>query len=596
MRDRWCRVDRYLGWLSLALMLCVSSDVAQGASVRFGFSGLHGAPLSVLEAMDDEARRAFVSQRVEIAPRLGASILRTGDVTPLLFDREQIFGGDHPDWLAVDHAVGVLLATGLEVCVTLPDLVTPADQAAFVGFLQSFVERYDGDTDFGVPNAELNWAFPDINGSGSITSNDWDADPESLQSWAQAHRVGLLEIGVRPRAAELSGDLGETDYAAHLQAALETVMPDPGGVSVVLAGTQMHDQSKQDFVTRLAPLSDEARGWLAVTNVHVQGELSSSEPGPGVMNLSRFGEWLDAADIAHTERWVGALAIPSSSQAGPCGGGDCDERSQAANLVRLVAEALREEYSVILYDQPIEVLGTEERGGAGLLTVEAVPGMDISLVPLKPRPAYAVWRKLVTLFEGVELSTLAGVHSAPQGTDGVSVAGGWLLWYDWMGVLGDGAPYDGSERPVILTNLTSPSVRVTSLWPGEVAAQLDEAGTSGAVWDEELLTVVDGAVQIMLRQDPVWVEPSDEVVGVVEEDAGSASDLSNQPLPEEDIGPIADSAPPLQSNSSGCNTSPGRSHRAWALWGLLCLLMLRHWMRASGCQTSQPSFLRTSCW
>jgi hypothetical protein len=549
---------------------------ADAATIRFGYSGLHALSPETYDGMNVDARRSHLESRSQLASSLGADVLRTGDAVPLLLERAE---DGEIDWTALDHTVGVMLAPGIEVCVTLPEVPSVLEKPAFNAFIAAVIERYDGDLDFGVGPLELNQAFPDINGSGSITNDDWEASPEVQLAWAAAHQLVMLEVGQRVRQLEDSTNMGDGDYADHLAMLADLASSADEPMSIMLGSVWVHEDSQQRFVSRLEALDDEMKASIAASNVTVYGELTSPDVSDAVINIDKFESWLGAADLGESSRWVGSLSVPSAANSdggGPCDDARCSERSQVNGLVRLTTTALAAGYTALLYERPIELVGQGVSADAwtssGLLELEAVAGIDLAVLPLKPRPAYAVWRWLQSTFAEVSEADFTTLHDTPQGVEGLSLPSGWLIWFDWLNGASPGADYAGEERPVVLTGLTSASLRVQSLWPESVCAQLGDDGQCEVTWTETYVAVVEGAAQIIVGQDPIWVEASDVDVeaeggspvdaGPTDEDASSEEDTS--------VGPTADGDAPSTDpvDEGGCGA--GQPPQGWL--GLLALL------------------------
>ena len=542
--------------LLLGLLLAsAGAPEAAAQEVRFGYSGLHALDAASFEAMSEVERRAFLDARSALATQLGAEVLRTGSASP----RHLKVLEDELEWTVLDHRIGTLGASGVEVALTLPELPKASDASAFRTRLAELLERYDGDLDFGVEQIDLNTAFPDINGSGSITNDDWEASDADKLAWAQAHQVRLIEVGERVRAIEDSSTLPDDAYAEHLQALMTIVENSDGELSLMLGSVYVHEDSQQRFVDRLSALDDAQRASLDRASAIVHEEITSLDVSDARINLEKFEGWLFAAELQPSERWLGGLSVPSGVSSSTCAEGRCSERTQVSGLVRLVVSAVRSGYTHLLYERPVEVVGAGIAEDAwtttGLFVLELVPDIDISLLPLRPRPANAVWRWLQEALSELQPDDFAGLHDAPQGVDGVSLPGGWLLWFDWSEVVAPDADYDGQERPVILSGIEAPSLRVVSLWPESVGAQLGSDGDVAASYSEMHVPVVDGSAQIMVGQDPLWVEPS---TVVIEEESASEEEIAEEPDVEasaDDVeaGPttdVDDTAAP--DDGSGC--------------------------------------------
>ena len=198
---------------SLVGFLLVTAGAAEvtALEVRFGYSGLHTLDADTFDAMDEVQKRSFLEGRRDLAGTLGADALRTGAGSPhyLVID-------DDPDWPVLDHRVGALSPEGIEVALTLADVPSGSDASAYKARFAAILERYDGDLDFGVEPIDLNTAYPDINGSGSITNDDWEASDALKSAWAESHRLTMVEIGERVRSLEERTSLSQDAYGEHL--------------------------------------------------------------------------------------------------------------------------------------------------------------------------------------------------------------------------------------------------------------------------------------------------------------------------------------------------------------------------------------------
>ncbi|MGM0576362.1 MAG: hypothetical protein ACQEXJ_11585 [Myxococcota bacterium] len=541
MRD----ISGILGAAALAVLLVTAglgAPAAEAAPIRFGFTGVHALPDSVWSDMEPAARAAFIEHRAETAATLGASVLRLGDVEPLLATWEEVDGGEaHRSWARMDAAVGALSGHGLEVCLTVPDLPAGGTSAADQDFVASLAERYDGDVDFGVAAADRNYEFPNIDGSDLITEDDWEADEADLQAWADAHRVALVEPGDEPMRLERTGQLGEGAYGSLVKAARAGLDDAGSDQRLMLAGVAIEEQSKAHFTERLAALSTGEGPWFDVANVHLfesTGDLTQAEP---VALVRKLGDWLEAVGHQDAERWIGEVAFGSSPQeagAGPCTDPRCSERTQASSLVRLVVSAAADGVPVMLYAEPIETVGPGvaegPRTGTGLLTMELQGNLDPSMLPLSPRPAWAVWRRLGDLLGGVDTADVTPLAGLPVNAHGFRVGdAGWIAWYDWTRAVPPGEPWDGAQAQVVLDGLEAPSVRVVSLWPEDVGDTIDEDGRAEASWAEEAAPVEDGEATVLVGRDPVWIEAADQVITPVDGAADVAQDIAGGDVPVE---------------------------------------------------------------
>jgi MYXO-CTERM domain-containing protein len=540
------RVDR-LSWLILILCALLASP-AMATPVRFGFTGVHELDEDVWSGMNDEARRLFLEGRVDLAKQMGGSILRMGATKPQLVDMESIHAGNQRKWTAADAAVMALTSSGLDLCLTLPELVESSGLSAYQEYLSRLAERYDGDTDFGIDPADVNYEFPDIDGSGALTVADWEASDAAIATWAEAHRVMRIESGHEPRALEMTGQLAEDAYAAQLKVARASLNASESEHDLVLAGVRVDDQSKSHFVNRFQPMSSATAPWFDLAVAHLFESVADISQQESATHLSKFGNWLESIDHGAVPRWLGELALPSSADASsesPFIDPRTSERTQSNGLVRLTTEALLEGFEAVLYAVPIETESAGDNGaraGTGLLKMTEIPGLEPMQWPYEARPVYGTWRWLVDRFDGVDGTDITRMSGLPVNAKGARVSGqGWLLWYDWFVEVAPEADYEGALKPVTLNGIPAPSVLVTTLWPEEVDSKVDENGDVEVSWTQELMAVEGGSVTIFMGRDPVWVEESDETVagedpadggGASQQDASTADDTaSDSPTP-----------------------------------------------------------------
>jgi hypothetical protein len=519
-----------LDWLTLGLCLLLASP-AMAAPVRFGFTGVHELDQGIWNGMNDEARGLFLEDRVALAKQMGGSIIRLGATQPWLVDMDSIHAGSQRKWTDADAAVMALTSSGLDLCLTLPELVEGSGLSAYQEYLSRLAERYDGDTDFGIDPADVNYEFPDIDGSGALTVADWEASDEAIATWAEAHRVVRIESGHEPRALEMKGQLAEDAYAAQLKVARASLKGAKSDQDLVLAGVRLDDQSKSHFTARFEAMSSATAPWFDLALAHLFESGADISQHESATHLSKFGNWLDSIDHGSTPRWLGELALPSSSDASsesPFTDPRTSQRTQSNGLIRLTTEALLEGFEAILYAVPIETESagdTGMRAGTGLLAMTEIPGLEPIQWPYEARPAYATWRWLVERFDGADGTDITRLSGLPNNAKGARVSGqGWLVWYDWFVEVAPEADYAGALKPITLDGIPSASVLVTTLWPEEVDSKVDESGAVEVTWTQELIAVEGGSVTVFMGRDPVWIEESNEVVdgeGRTEADGGS---------------------------------------------------------------------------
>lgn len=507
---------------SLAGLIAVAvaaPPAAQAASPAFGFSGLFDLAPEAWSALDGDARVAFLRDRGALGTTLGASVLRLGAGAPDIFS-ESALQGTFP-WMFADRAAGSLASLDLEVVVTLRQLATASQRTAYRQFLTRLFERYDGDTDFAVEGAAVQFDHPDVDGSGTISFLDWDAAPAAKQQWADAHRLTWFEIGDRLRAAEDDEGFSAADYPGMVSAAQQAAA-NADGARLALGGTDLDVDSRNRFLDRVEGVDDLAGLDLSHVGGHLRGRAGALDSGLTLTTLDNFASWvrdggLDTAELWLTEFAVGAA--PANGGPGPCADSRCSERTQVHGLVRTALSALARGYTRVLYAGAVELEGSETT--VGLLTAPAGSALTLGVDDLRPRPAYAVWRLLADVVTDGPVSL---VGALPTNAYGVEVATGWVLWFDWALEVGPGQGYDPLRRKeVVLRGLTAPAVKVTNLWPSTLGDSVGDDGEVAVTWAEEVLPVAsDGSVVITLGQDPVWVSPTSAVVA--EEDGSDATE------------------------------------------------------------------------
>ena len=550
---------------SILMGLALCAPPAAAGEPPLGLSGLFDVAATTWSTLDDQARLDFFASRADLAPALGVRAVRFGGGAPDIFSQSALHG-TFP-WLFCDRVVGVLGERDLDVVVTLEQLVPASQKGAYRQFMNRFVERYDGDADFGVSGAEVQFDHPDLDGSGTVSNLDWDASAAAKQVWAAAHALARVEIGDRVRIAEDAGAIADTDYVGQLGAVQQAVAGAGAGWAVEVAGTDMDHESKNRFVDRLTGVD---AGALEAAGAHLCAKVADLDSARANATLDNFLVWLTAAGLGGVEPWVTEISVgaaPAAGGPGPCQDPRCSERTQAQGLVRLVLSALARGYTRVFYAGAVEVAGADTT--VGLVTVPAAAALKPTVADLAPRPAYAVWRRLGEILAGGGVSKLGGL---PPNVYGVQVASGEVVWFDWTLEVGIGQPYDpGRRKEVAVHGLTSPSLRVVSLWPAAVGASLAADGSVAATWDERLVPVgVGGTAVITVEQDAVWVSPSDEVAGA-EVDAPDAGDAVGGGDVAADTGPGSGA-----TKSGGCQGGPASGAPAFALAALAVAAWRRH--------------------
>ncbi len=546
------------------------------ADMGFVLSGIHHAPAAVWDAMSDDARIAFLEQRADLAVAMGSDSLRVGDVAPQIWTAAGL-GADTSSgrWMWADKVVSIFAQRGLKLVVVVPDIVD-SGLTAYQNFIEALAERYDGDTDFGVAMVDNNRDFPDIDDTGAITSADWGAPAGQLQQWADAHVIDAIEVGNRPYDAEQAGQAEVGDYGTQLKSAAAAIRSSGSAVKVMLAGTVTDEQSASAFAARLGAVDP---GLFDRANAHLLESTKDPSGEDVAQALDDFSQWLDAADHAQAERWVGAFAA-AADPAGPCGSWPCDDRMQSATLSKAALFALAEGYTHFGYANPVEAVGTDADASmpvaTGLLTFEANAGSDPLTAPIKTRLSYATWMRLQEVLAGVTAADVQKVAQLGPNITGYALGDqGWMLWYDWTKETTPGSGYDGSLRGATLKGLPADALSVvaSSMVPVSVGGTVGADFTAAIEWETRVYPVSNGEATVEVGSDVVWVKSSSDPVGV---DAGPVEDVEPGPEATMDLGPTA---PP---DESGCAISAAPwADRGW--WWAIPIAFLAL-LRVSACR------------
>lgn len=538
---------------------------------------------------------ALFGRYADMCVALGLQTVRVGAEPPDLFSWGSIEPAPNTYHLLVaDLFVEALVARGLEPVLPLSsradwDHATttriPDDKNRYRDYVRLLVERYDGDLELGVPPGE---EYPDITGDGSVSIADWGSTEAEKQAWATGHRVTWWEVGDRETPSAELGPLVQLT---------RPVMTEVSEEARLLLGGALAGGGKGAFKARVGSLDPKLVGEVLVDAVG----LEVDSPGEGLATLAvmddlrdTFG-WLGEVGLGDVPVWltsVGAGATPpEEGTTGPCGDPRCSERTQAAQLVKLIVQSLEtvpvqvpggfedRRFERVLLREPIEHGQGGPDGdwtGGGLLTLAEG---DPATAPMLVRPAWATVARLAVILSDLEPDAVKRTVTFPDTTTrrvyGIRTATGvtvTVAWYNWDLDL-QGAPYDGRFLKVKVTGIEGQAARVTTLYPASID-EVTGGATVQAVLDEQLVPTAAGEVTIDVREDAVLVESADQAPPV--EDAGSSdtSDASG-----DDAGPAEDVAPtPRAPGGDGCGAAGGGGS-PWALFaGLLALLAA--WSRA----------------
>lgn len=337
----------------------------------------------------------------------------------------------------------------------------PKDRAAFKEYARALMERYDGgDTSFGV--ADNDDSYPDIDGSGKVTSADFEASSEAKLAWARAHRVAAFQV-----ETELLQPGGRDDYAK----VFGDVMAVAEGVDVPIWLAPFPATIPQaDFAARVAPLvgaGEDAPDAIVVSVAGAGADPTVAGALDAVRKLLK--------SLANTG-YSGDLLVGGASFGWRAGAGGCEERCdeamQAEQAAKLIAGSAASGAKGLLYDGVLEK--ADDPTGAGLAAIDA----GVAGATPRRRPALAVARIVARALgpKSAETATkVASTHAVRSATcTGEEAA---VVWYDWTLEVGPGQPYQDLVKRVSI-DLPFDSVRSALLGPGTAfePAKVEAAG------------------------------------------------------------------------------------------------------------------------
>ncbi|MCP4868112.1 MAG: hypothetical protein GY898_05285 [Proteobacteria bacterium] len=109
--------------LLIQVALSSVSWPAGAAPVRFGVTSPHTVDAAAWADATDAERRSFLELRAAMAAAMGGEVLRMGGADPALASFSSVDDGQGRRWDDLDAAVAAFTASGMQLCLTLPQPV-----------------------------------------------------------------------------------------------------------------------------------------------------------------------------------------------------------------------------------------------------------------------------------------------------------------------------------------------------------------------------------------------------------------------------------------------------------------------------------------
>jgi len=445
------------------------------------------------------------------------------------------------------------------------------DRETFKEYVDAVVERYDGDSEFGVP--EQDPSFPDIDHSGQVTPADWEASAGEKKAWAVEHLVAAFMV-----EKEVPDDPQGSGYVTVMEDVIEAavaadpdvhVWPAPFGVN------RFNGAKLQGLLGQFAGEDGPVKGLSAV---FLTLPVSKGDPTgqSGMADFTTVLEWLDGGgfrpgDIDGVQVILGGI----KAGYGPpvCESDQCNEQLQAESLVKTIALAVANGADAVALDGMIAV----HEGPSGGNDVAV---LDLTAEPptLTPRPALmtalAASRSLKPGTTTSESPTLIPatrmVRSEP--CEGIRTT---VAWYDWTLEVSPGHPYRDLTK-VVDVDADPDLSRTFSL---AVESELNAVPLDGATEMVANLPAGDsqtsggGSTSIILGRSPTLLVTREGGWPPVGSDAG-ADTADHAAIPDSGLSDTFSDG--LGGNGDDCSTRSSSNNKArlpaWA--ALICLFAL----------------------
>lgn len=374
--------------------------------------------------------------------------------------------------------------------------IVPSSNGAFREYVKALVERYDGDLEFGVLAQDS--AYPDIDGSGKVTTADWEAPDADKKAWAAAHRVGDWMI----ETEAVANGTATTDYAKVALAAIEAALSASPDVRTWLAPFDATALSRSDLQERFEGLvpSTSFRG-PDVVSMRLPGLEKDPTGAAGFDKLRQAKDWFEDAGFSAAQFVPFGVRFRNGCPAiEGCPAAQCSVEFQAEQVAKALVNASSSGAWAIAYDGMFESVKAPTGLGLGIL--------DLDGDTIAPMPALAVASALAPALDGggTAAALFTGVSST-RAVQGTPCAGNPTIvaWYDWTLETGEGLPY-GDLLKVIQIDAGSTDLEARLLAPADVPATLalDGTATLQVTFPEGVFRTVDGGkVEVELGRTPI---------------------------------------------------------------------------------------------
>ncbi len=468
--------------------------------------------------------------------------------------------------LALDHLVDLIHSSGLELILELRPTngknltaPAPADAADFIEQIKSLVERYDGDTNFGIDlpiGQHKPFPYPDINGTWVINVADWDASSaEEKQAFADSHIVAGYTLAAYADLETIS------EHKQWLHELAETIHIGNPEARIYLGPFPVEDLDKTTINTLLLDSDDKPvsaiTGLLTDTSLVID-DLGGEDVSAQIKSVRNLLNSMGGGhELVLTGHHVPATTYESDdSWIRSCPGSVlCSDDIQAQILAKTAIRLLD--------------LGITPGLAAPLVPDEAYSGPLVSMndwdsTSKTLHPAGLVMSRLQQLLRetgGLVEQTgpsLQKVFVARFGADDINQAN--ILFYDWYRDMPVGQSFGGIVKTVHLTPPADAKVAyIYQLGVGLESAQ--DSYPDNVLWDDpEVVELTSDTVKIALEDQIVVVQYSAEAI--IEEDTGAGGDVPDSQT--------TDVAVDTGSSSGGGGCSQGSDHRGGLL---LCLFV-----------------------
>jgi hypothetical protein len=477
---------------------------------------------------------------VKFSPELNLAVFSWDTVEPKLMEY---------DFTWADIVTGILKKSGLEPVIMMSSYnhrdhesttMLPVNIKGYYDYIEMMVDRYDGDTDFYFTSGDN---YPDINGSGTVNTADWEADKEEKLKWADDHRVLFFEIERDPFLLKEKYNISETEYGQLLLMTYDKIKEFNENAQVLTAAINLKNRTKNAFLSVFSAIKKTDKGHLDIAQVILEGGESDFLGNEILVNAKNFKAWMKDLGYDKEKFWISGFqlgALPGTGEFGKCKDSRCSEQTQAEQIVKVITGSLALGYEKILYGQTVEITYEGKNYPFEHTGIMKRAFEDLTS-EIQVRGAYAVFSFLQEKLSGISPDDISEVLNPPANTrifkiineDGIR----YLMWYDWITEVPSGSDYGDKIKIISLTDIPYESVNIYELWPESYDSKLHPSDFSASFeFKMENRKISDSTLEIKLKRAPVLIMkhetmvsddsvndvqetiPSDNTVEIVEKD------------------------------------------------------------------------------